>query len=109
MKKIFISEKMSIHLAMDRLQKTGERCLIVVDKNKALLGTITDGDIRRTILKKTEISSSVKKIYRKKCVFLSKKNYNQNSALKLLKIKDKKIVLFFGKNRKLIDYISIQK
>ena len=109
MKDILISEKMLIHSAMDRLQKTGEQCLIVVDKNKALLGTITDGDIRRAILRKKKISSSIKKIYKKKCVFLNKKNYNENSALELLKNKDIHLIPVVGKNRKVIDYISIQK
>ena len=37
MKDILISEKMLIHSAMDRLQKTGEQCLIVVDKNKGFI------------------------------------------------------------------------
>ena len=109
MKKVLISEKMLTHSAMERLQKTGEQCLIVVDKNKALLGTITDGDIRRAILEKSKISSSIKKIYRKKCIFLSKKNYNQNDALELLKTKDVHLIPIVGKNRKVIDYISIQK
>ena len=35
-----------------KLSKTGERCLIVVNDNKKFLGTITDGDIRKSILKK---------------------------------------------------------
>ena len=109
MKIILISEKMSIHSAMDRLQKTGEQCLIVVDKKKALLGTITDGDIRRAILEKIKISSSIKKIYKKKCVFVSKKNYNQNNALELLKTKEVHLIPIVGKNKKVIDYISIQK
>ena len=36
---------------MRRLSETGERGLIVVNKTKRLLGSLTDGDIRRLILK----------------------------------------------------------
>ena len=50
MKNIFIFENTNIHQAMKKLQKTGEKCLVVVNKNKKLLGTINDGDIRRAIL-----------------------------------------------------------
>ena len=36
---------------MKLLSKTAEKCLVVIDKNERYLGTITDGDIRRSILK----------------------------------------------------------
>ena len=51
MKNILISPNIKIVQAMKKLGQTGEKCLIVVDANKKLLGTITDGDIRRGILK----------------------------------------------------------
>jgi len=36
--------------AMERIDKTGLRMVLIVDENKKLLGIVTDGDIRRSIL-----------------------------------------------------------
>ena len=47
MKDLTISSKKTIRHAMKFLSKTAEQCLFVIDKNGKLLGTITDGDIRR--------------------------------------------------------------
>ena len=41
-----------LEYALKKISKSGEKFLIVVDKNKKLLGTITDGDIRQSIFKK---------------------------------------------------------
>ena len=61
-KNIFITENTNIHQAMQKLQKTGEKCLIVVSKQNKLLGTINDGDIRRAILNRISTSKSIKYI-----------------------------------------------
>jgi len=39
--------------------KTGENCLLVMDENNMLLGTLTDGDLRRSILKGVDHNSSI--------------------------------------------------
>ena len=49
MKKIIISKDIRLIQAMKKLASTGLRCLIVSDKKKKLLGTLTDGDIRRRL------------------------------------------------------------
>ena len=51
-KNIFINPSASIKESLKRLTKSGERCLVVVDVNKKYLGTLSDGDLRRAILKK---------------------------------------------------------
>ena len=56
MKDIFIYKNNTIIETLEKLQKVGSQCLIVVNKNYSLLGTISDGDVRRAILKNnTEI------------------------------------------------------
>ena len=39
--------------------KTAEKCLLVVDNNKKLLGTLTDGDLRRSILAGIKFSQDI--------------------------------------------------
>ena len=47
------------------------RTLFVVDKNRKLIGSITDGDVRRFLIKKTSLSKkdNIKKIYNKNPFF----------------------------------------
>ena len=47
------------------LQKSKIKTLAVVNKEKKLLGTITDGDIRRGLLKNININDNIKKVYNK--------------------------------------------
>ena len=51
MKNITIHPQATIKEAMGSLDKTAEKVLLVVDENQALIGALTDGDIRRYILK----------------------------------------------------------
>ena len=50
MKNILITADITIRKAMKALDKTAEKCLLVIDESGKLIGTITDGDIRRAIL-----------------------------------------------------------
>jgi dTDP-glucose pyrophosphorylase len=45
--------------AMERLDAAGTQIVLVVDAGDRLLGTITDGDIRRAILRQTDLGSPV--------------------------------------------------
>lgn len=59
---LLIESIMSIKDAMKKLNSTAEKILFVVDKKKNLLGTVTDGDIRRGLIRGLKFSDKVKKI-----------------------------------------------
>ena len=46
-----IEERLSIKDALNLIDKNKKRFLLVVNKKEILLGTLTDGDIRRALLK----------------------------------------------------------
>lgn len=50
-KKLLIKVDTNIKQAMQKLNETAEKILFVVDEHNRLLGTLTDGDIRRGIIK----------------------------------------------------------
>jgi dTDP-glucose pyrophosphorylase/predicted transcriptional regulator len=54
-----IAPTSSIAEAMDQLNRVATQILLVVDENKCLLGTVTDGDIRRAMLQQVKISEVV--------------------------------------------------
>lgn len=50
LKSLLILPKTTIKQAMQKLNETGEKILFVVDEHNRLMGTVTDGDIRRSII-----------------------------------------------------------
>ena len=42
---------------------------MVLDENNKLIGTITDGDIRRAILNKAQLDSNVQSVMNKNCFY----------------------------------------
>ena len=87
MKNPLISSNISISQSMKKLSETGQRCLVIVDIKKKLLGTLTDGDIRRCLIKEINLETSVKKILNKNPTVVLE---NDLSVRKNIKLFDKK-------------------
>ena len=62
----YVEPKITISKALDTLKKEGKRCLVVLDKNKKLLGTLTDGDLRVAILNGIDLKKTIEGLYNKK-------------------------------------------
>ena len=60
---IIVKESTSILEVLQIIDKSSKQLAIVVDDNKKLLGTISDGDIRRALLQNISLNDDVKKIY----------------------------------------------
>ena len=58
-KDILIKPTDSLEHAIKVLHKGGVRITLVVDKNNKLLGTVTDGDIRRALMNKLTMTSQI--------------------------------------------------
>lgn len=79
-KDIFINRTASVKDALKKLDKTAEKILLVVDRDKRLLGTITDGDVRRYILSGKDLGSDIKEVYNKKPIYIKKRDFSQELA-----------------------------
>ena len=84
MKDITIRPNQTIFSAMKKLEQTGERSLVVVTKSFKFLGTITDGDIRRNIIKGVNLKSEISKIYKKKAIYLLAGKFSEKQVKKIL-------------------------
>jgi dTDP-glucose pyrophosphorylase len=73
---ISIYSDSSIIDAMDKMTKNSSKTLFVVDKKKKLLGTLTDGDIRRYVLSGNGLNSSIAKVFNNKPLVLNNENKN---------------------------------
>src|SRR3990167_9119050 len=61
---LFILENISIKQAWRQLDENGYKILLVTDKIQKLLGSVTDGDIRRWILKDKSIMEPISNVMR---------------------------------------------
>lgn len=59
---VLVSPETSLSDAVARLDAGGMQIVLVVDADRRLLGTITDGDIRRALLRKTPFSAPVSEV-----------------------------------------------
>ena len=62
----------------DNLNKNLPKIIIIVDKKFIVKGTVTDGDIRRGLIKKIKLNNKVVKIMNKKPLLISNKSTNND-------------------------------
>lgn len=67
-RQISLESASKISDAIEILNKTGLKIVLIVDDNGYLSGTITDGDIRKGLLKGVRITDSVEKIYHREAL-----------------------------------------
>ncbi len=85
LKDFFIPENCTIREAMKRMGKTGKKVLFVVDSKRKLLGTLTDGDIRRWVLKVNDLRKTIKNAYNSKPISIAPGYDLQNIRTMMLK------------------------
>ena len=108
--KIFINENATLYNAILQLNKTGTRCLFVIGKSKIFKGTLTDGDIRRYIIKDKNFNVKISKIYNKKPFFVHKNKISNNSKLEDFLKKNKSLIVPVVNNKRIpINYLPVLK
>ena len=80
MRDITVQSDITVRQAMKKLNNTGEKCLVVVDEKNTLLGTLSDGDLRKAILKRVSFNDSVEGIYQSKPTALTEGKYKLDEA-----------------------------
>jgi len=100
--KYLVPSSSSIKKTIFQLNKYGLKLVCVVDDKKKLLGTISDGDIRRGLLKNNQLNVSVTKIMnrRPKTIGLNTTNYKKNKIFLKYEIDTIPVI---NKNRTLLD------
>jgi len=77
-KKILLTPNDTLELAIELLQKGGFRIALVADSQRKLVGTVTDGDIRRALIDKLTMTSQVKLIMNPNPISVSNKVENKD-------------------------------
>ncbi len=100
-KDVLISPTTSILEAIKIIDATALQIALVIDENNRLLGTLTDGDVRRAILKGTSLSNPVQTVMNREFTFVSITETRDN-ILALMKEKQFHQVPVLDENRYIV-------
>jgi len=102
---IFIDENALIKEALKKLDETSEKTLLVVDKKRHLLGTLTDGDIRRYIIRTGQLSGTIKSIYNKDPIVIKKNNVSEKRIKEIFLEKKIEVLPIVDEANKVVNYL----
>jgi len=106
LKELRVKSEITINEALKKLSNTAEKVLLIVDANNKLIGTLTDGDIRRAILSGKTMEESISTIYNQKPIYITQSNYSPE-AVKNLIIKNKiGLIPILDNNNCVIDFVT---
>ena len=107
MKKNFIiKDNISIKEALKKVEGSGHHC-VYVEKNNKLIGSLTDGDIRKQIINNVSLDKKIKKIFNKNPKYLEQEKFTRSNAKKIF-LKYNIDSLPITINKKIVDIILIQ-
>ncbi|MBU5310753.1 nucleotidyltransferase family protein [Tissierella carlieri] len=99
---LFINEDLSIKEAIKKLDETAKKILLVVENNK-LIGVLTDGDIRRWILKNGNLNEPISLIMIRSPKYICEEDIKD--AKKVLKEYSIEAIPVLNKKEEIIDII----
>ena len=105
-KQILIRDSISIIEALKKLDQTAEKVLFIVDNQNILLGALTDGDIRRYLLKGNSLEDSIERIYNKSPKYINKTEFSSEAAKKIFLKYKITLLPILDKNKKIVEIIS---
>ena len=92
-----------IRVALSVLNLVKIKCLIVIDKKRNFIGTLTDGDIRRSLLSGIKFTETVNKCVNKKSFILKYDDFKKLKNSKDLNIpEDVLLIPVLNQKKKLL-------
>ena len=98
-----VSKDITIREALKIFRKTSKNVYLQSIKIK-IGGTLTDGDVRRAMLKRPNFSSKIEKYLNKKPTTITKGDYEKNFNLVDLKKQDFKLIPVVSKEKNFKNY-----
>ncbi len=100
---IIVPQKLSIIDAIHKIDTTSKKILIVSDEDRRLSGVITDGDIRRWILKNGDLHRDVSNIMNRNPILVQ--SGDEASALNIMKSRFIDAVPVIDRERRVVDVV----
>jgi len=103
-KALLIDKSVVVKDAMRQLDKTAKKIVFIVDENQKLIGSLTDGDIRRWILKDGSLQAAVEEVCFKDTYFV-RMPYDLEVVKKEMIERDIKYIPVVDKGKKIKEFI----
>lgn len=108
-KKHLIKINSTIREALEKLNVlASDAILFVVDENENLIGSLTDGDVRRGLLKNVTITNSVEEIIQKNPKFIRKGERNLNKIIEYRENNFKILPVLAKESNQIINIINFR-
>lgn len=105
--KFLIREDASIKEAMKKMNNTGSKALFILNKENKLFGSLTDGDIRRWILKNGGLNEKIDKACNKNPIFITQ-DYDREKVKKLLLSNKIERIPVINKEREVLEVLLLE-
>ena len=105
MNHLLIQSDRSIKEALKQLSMEGEKCLIVVDSDKNFLGTISDGDVRRSILTGNKFDKSIKTVFNKDATYVEKGRFSSKKVKSIFLAYKFDLIPVIDESNKVVDIL----
>jgi len=103
---IIVHPEATIIEAMEALDNTAERMLLVANDGQVLIGTLTDGDIRRYILKGGALSGTIRSAYQTNPVFVFQNKFDRDEIKRLLITNKIEMIPVVDQQHRVVDFIT---
>ena len=100
-------DSVSIKQALKKIGEGGQRCLVVVDAKHKLLGTLSDGDLRKAILNGASIDTSIEGFYYREPTFFKQGEYTSDKAREIFSKTKFDLIPIVGPENELIDILFL--
>jgi len=110
MKYCKILPNQTIKASFNLIKKNGIKGLVVTDTNNKLLGTLSDGDLRTSLLKDFNLDNKITKIFNKNPDYLIVGEYSKQDTYNLINVKGLTFIPIVNKDSfKLVDILTLKK
>jgi len=104
--KIVVPKDINFHEALTRISEAGVKTLIILNKNKTIFGVITEGTIRKQILKQKLLSTQISSFINKKFMYLIQDSFDEKKVTELFYKYKYEILPIVNKKGQFIDYLE---
>lgn len=106
-KKIILNKSDTIFHALELLDLYALRIVLVVDENSQLLGSVTDGDIRRGLLKGHGLQEPIEAIMHTKPYSIIKDSLSNKQIFEVMRERSLLVVPIIDQNNQLVDVVTL--
>ena len=105
LKKYLVHKELTLRKSLKKLNIINGEILFVIDDFKAVIGTVTDGDIRRGLLRNISLNVPITEVMQKNFIYLNE-DTSKDEAIKVLRHKNLRQIPVLDINKKLINLFT---